>query len=47
MTEQDLIGLAVGIFLAVLVGGLGFFVLFLPQIDRWVEKMRKRRVKPT
>ncbi|MCY4244362.1 MAG: hypothetical protein OXU31_02030 [Gammaproteobacteria bacterium] len=43
MTEQDIIGYAVGILLVVLVCGVLLFVTCLPLIDRWVEKRKKKR----
>lgn len=43
MNEPDIIGYVATILLVVLFCGIGMFVMFLPQIDRLVEKWKKRR----
>lgn len=43
MTEREIIEYATAILLTVLVCGIILFVMFLPQIDRLVEKWKKRR----
>jgi len=49
MTEIDLYGTVMAIFMAVLFTGLSLFILFVDSIDRWLEKMtdkmKKRRAK--
>ena len=43
MNESDLIEYAVAFSLAFLLLGVIFFVMFLPQIDRLVEKWKRKR----
>ncbi|MDD9818760.1 MAG: hypothetical protein OXU61_11605 [Gammaproteobacteria bacterium] len=43
MNEPDIIGYATAILLTVLFCGIIFFVMFLPQIDRLVEKWKRKR----
>ena len=43
MNESDITEYIAGFFLAFLFLGLIFFITFLPQIDRLVEKWKKRR----
>jgi len=42
MTEETF-GLAAMILIAILGCGFGFFVLFIEQIDRWMERMKRKR----
>ncbi|MDD9818759.1 MAG: hypothetical protein OXU61_11600 [Gammaproteobacteria bacterium] len=43
MTEREIIEYATAILLTILVCGVALFITFLPQIDRLVEKWKKRR----
>jgi len=42
MNEPDIIGHAVASLLVFLLCGIGVFVMFLPQIDRLVEKWKTK-----
>ncbi|MDD9868730.1 MAG: hypothetical protein OXU50_02380 [Gammaproteobacteria bacterium] len=43
MNEREIIEYAVSFLLAFLICGIGVFIILLPQIDRLVEKWKKRR----
>ena len=43
MNEPDIIGYATAILLTVLLCGFFLFLMFLPQIDRLVEKWKRKR----
>jgi len=46
MSEIDLYGTVVPLFMGALFTGLTLFILFIDPIDNWLEKMKKRRAKP-
>lgn len=41
--SEETFGLVAIIMVTVLFCGLGFFIAFIEPIDRWLEKMKKRR----
>jgi len=43
MTEREIIEYATAILLTILVCGVALFITFLPQIDRWLEKRKRKR----
>lgn len=46
MNEIDLFGTVTALFMAALFVGVCLFIAFVDPIDRWLEKMKKRRAKP-